>query len=133
MDNPHNSIEQERRQRYLVRAMELYGSQPFETVNNTLVAQRLGLSESEFDALFPSLSDLYFEGVKMIKGELLSIMTFPEDKNFEQGLGIVIRDFMTYVAERNLEADSSSTPIEHPLVDQYFSQFKNGKYILQLS
>ena len=27
-------------------------------------------------------------------------MTFPEDKNFEQGLGIVIRDFMTYVAER---------------------------------
>ena len=25
----------------------------------------------------------------------------------------------TYVAERNLEADSSSTPIEHPLVDQY--------------
>ena len=40
---------------------------------------------------------------------------------------------MTYVAERNLEADSSFTPIEHPLVDQYFSQFKNGKYILQLS
>ena len=40
---------------------------------------------------------------------------------------------MTYVAEKNLEADSSSTPIEHPLVDQYFSQFKNGKYILQLS
>ena len=40
---------------------------------------------------------------------------------------------MTYVAERNLEADSSSIPIEHPLVDQYFSQFKNGKYILQLS
>ncbi|MCH2289801.1 MAG: hypothetical protein MK447_07750 [SAR324 cluster bacterium] len=40
---------------------------------------------------------------------------------------------MTYVAERNLEADSFSTPIEHPLVDQYFSQFKNGKYILQLS
>ena len=40
---------------------------------------------------------------------------------------------MTYVAERNLEADSSSTHIEHPLVDQYFSQFKNGKYILQLS
>ena len=40
---------------------------------------------------------------------------------------------MTYVAERNLGVDSSSTPIEHPLVDQYFSQFKNGKYILQLS
>ena len=40
---------------------------------------------------------------------------------------------MTFVAERNLEADSFCTPIEHPLVDQYFSQFKNGKYILQLS
>ena len=40
---------------------------------------------------------------------------------------------MTYVAERNLEADSSSTPIAPPLVAQYFSQFKNGKYILQLS
>ena len=40
---------------------------------------------------------------------------------------------MTYVAERNLEVDSSSTPIEHLLVDQYFIQFKNGKYILQLS
>ena len=40
---------------------------------------------------------------------------------------------MTYVAEINLEADSSSIPIEHPLVDQYFIQFKNGKYILQLS
>jgi len=80
--------------------MELYGSQPFEAVTNELLAQRLGLSESEFEALFPSLSDLYFEGVKMIKGEVLSIMTFPEDKNFEQGLGIVVRDFITYVAER---------------------------------
>jgi len=100
MDDSHNNIEQERRQRYLVRAMELYGSQPFETITNELVAQRLGLSKSEFEALFPSLSDLYFEGVKMIKGELLSIMTFPENKNFEQGLGIVVRDFMTYVAER---------------------------------
>ena len=32
---------------------------------------------------------------------------------------------MPYVAEKNLEADSSSIPIEHPLVYQYFSQFKN--------
>ena len=40
---------------------------------------------------------------------------------------------MTYVAERNLEADGSQAPIEHPLVDQYFNQFKNGKYFLQLS
>ena len=40
---------------------------------------------------------------------------------------------MTYVAERNLDSDSYSTPVIHPLVDQYFSQFKNGKYILQLS
>ena len=40
---------------------------------------------------------------------------------------------MTYVAERNLEADVSVSPIEHPLVDQYFNHFNNGKYFLQLS
>jgi len=34
----------------------------------------------------------------------------------------------TYVAEQNLELDSSSKPIEHPLLEQIFSSFKNGKY-----
>ena len=40
---------------------------------------------------------------------------------------------MTYVAERNLEADPSPTPITHPLVDQYFSRFEKGSYQVEVS
>jgi heat shock protein HspQ len=35
----------------------------------------------------------------------------------------------TYVAERNLEPDPSDEPIVHPLVEQFFSQFENGRYL----
>lgn len=35
---------------------------------------------------------------------------------------------MTYVAERNLETDNSAEPVSHPLIDEYFSQFKAGRY-----
>lgn len=35
----------------------------------------------------------------------------------------------TYVAERNLETDSSSEEINHPLTDRYFAEFRNGKYV----
>lgn len=34
----------------------------------------------------------------------------------------------TYVAERNLEPDTTALPINHPLVDEYFSRFENGHY-----
>lgn len=34
----------------------------------------------------------------------------------------------TYVAERNLEADSVSEPIFHPLVEQVFSAFDGARY-----
>lgn len=34
----------------------------------------------------------------------------------------------TYVAERNLEADVSAEPIEHPLLDRFFTRFENGRY-----
>jgi len=34
----------------------------------------------------------------------------------------------TYVAERNLELDESGGPIEHPLLDQVFTKFEDGKY-----
>ena len=34
----------------------------------------------------------------------------------------------TYVAERNLEADTSAAPIRHPLVDRIFQRFANGRY-----
>ena len=100
MDTQDNNTEKQRRQRYLIKAMELYGSQPFESVTAELIAQRLGLSESEFSELFPSIESLYFEGVQMVKDDVLSIMNFPQDMNFEQGLAIVVRDFITYVAER---------------------------------
>ena len=33
----------------------------------------------------------------------------------------------TYVAERHLEADEGG-PIEHPLVGQFFDQFRDGRY-----
>ncbi len=35
----------------------------------------------------------------------------------------------TYVAERNLEHDESARPINHPMVEQFFSRFDNGRYI----
>ena len=35
----------------------------------------------------------------------------------------------TYVAEQNLEADESLEPINHPVLDRYFSKFDNGRYI----
>ena len=38
----------------------------------------------------------------------------------------------TYVAERNLEPDTMQDPIEHPLLDNFFSDFRNGRYIRML-
>ena len=35
----------------------------------------------------------------------------------------------TYVAEQNLEPDSSGTPIRHPLIDVCFSSFSDGHYL----
>ena len=35
----------------------------------------------------------------------------------------------TYVAERNLEADDSGIPIEHPLLAKFFDAFENGHYV----
>lgn len=34
----------------------------------------------------------------------------------------------TYVAERNLEADPSHDPIEHPLIEHLFDRFQDGMY-----
>lgn len=34
----------------------------------------------------------------------------------------------TYVAEQNLECDENSDPINHPMVNHFFSNFVNGKY-----
>jgi heat shock protein HspQ len=34
----------------------------------------------------------------------------------------------TYVAERNLELDDSHEPVQHPLLDRFFSGFSGGRY-----
>ena len=35
----------------------------------------------------------------------------------------------TYVAEQNLEQDHSAHSISHPLLEQYFAGFENGRYV----
>lgn len=35
----------------------------------------------------------------------------------------------TYVAERNLDHDDSATPIKHPMLENFFSRFENGRYV----
>jgi heat shock protein HspQ len=35
----------------------------------------------------------------------------------------------TYVAERNLAPDTSGEPIDHELIDAYFSRFVEGRYV----
>lgn len=35
----------------------------------------------------------------------------------------------TYVAERNLEPDTSGEPVRHPMVEACFSSFSNGHYL----
>jgi len=34
----------------------------------------------------------------------------------------------TYVAERHLEADEELRPVEHPMLDHFFTTFEDGKY-----
>lgn len=36
----------------------------------------------------------------------------------------------TYVAERNLEQDHSGAPVNHPSVSAFFSDFRDGIYLL---
>ena len=35
----------------------------------------------------------------------------------------------TYVAEQNLELDITANPINHPLIQQFFSHFEDGRYV----
>ena len=35
----------------------------------------------------------------------------------------------TYVAERHLELDSTREPIEHPLVQVFFDELRDGRYV----
>ena len=36
---------------------------------------------------------------------------------------------LTYVAEKNLEADPSGNKINHPMVDKIFTSLQNGRYL----
>ncbi len=38
-------------------------------------------------------------------------------------------EHMTYVAQRNLAADPEPTPVRHPLLEQFFRGFENGRYL----
>lgn len=38
-------------------------------------------------------------------------------------------DHTTYVAERNLESDASGAPVNHPLLEEFFSEFHSGHYV----
>lgn len=35
----------------------------------------------------------------------------------------------TYVAERNLEADDANSPINNPMISEYFEEFRDGRYV----
>ena len=35
----------------------------------------------------------------------------------------------TYVAEQNLESDLRAKPINHPLIQQFFTHFEDGRYV----
>ena len=35
----------------------------------------------------------------------------------------------TYVAEQNLESDATGRPIEHPLLNRVFTEFRGGHYV----
>ncbi len=52
----------------------------------------------------------------------------PKDKPWYH---VLVHESMqsTYVAERNLELDESAIAIKHPMLDHFFSQFENGRYI----
>ena len=41
-------------------------------------------------------------------------------------------DQTTYVAERHLENSANTSKIQHPLVETFFSDFKDGAYVLAM-
>ena len=77
----------------------------------------------DVDATFQGTEEWYLEMAKSKP---------PRDKPWYHVL--VDQSFtMTYVAERNLEADPSPKPINHPMVDQYFNRFEKGSYQVEVS
>jgi heat shock protein HspQ len=56
----------------------------------------------------------------------------PRDKPWYHVLVHASDGAVTYVAERNLERDASDAPVEHPLIDHFFSGFRDGAYVSSL-
>jgi heat shock protein HspQ len=52
----------------------------------------------------------------------------PKDKPWYH---VLVHDAIhsTYVAEQNLEPDDTDDPIDHPMVDTFFSRFESGRYV----
>ncbi len=65
------------------------------------------------------LSDAWYETVARSRP--------PKDKPWFR---VLVHDSMheTYVAERNLEPDTSGAPVRHPLIDTFFRNFSDGHY-----
>jgi heat shock protein HspQ len=38
-------------------------------------------------------------------------------------------DHATYVAEKNLATDDNAEPIQHPMVEHFFTEFTDGRYV----
>lgn len=41
------------------------------------------------------------------------------------------KDLETYVAERNLSIDASGDPVNHPLLMDFFKEFRDGVYVIR--
>ena len=52
----------------------------------------------------------------------------PKDKPWYHVL-VHRSDHSTYVAEQNLEPDETLEPIDHPMVERFFTEFTDGKYV----
>ena len=77
----------------------------------------------DVDASFESSEEWY---------EMMAKSNPPKDKPWYHVL-VNKSTTTTYVAEQNLEEDSSKQPILHPLVDVYFSRFEEGRYLVDVS
>lgn len=62
--------------------------------------------------------------------EQMALTRPPRDKPWYY---VLVHDavYTAYAAEQNLEADTSSEPIKHPEINDYFGGFKDGVYIIK--
>lgn len=73
----------------------------------------------DVDATFQGSDDWY---------DSMALTRPPKD---EPWYHVLVHDavYRTYVAERNLEADSSGEPVNHPELNYFFADYKNGIYV----